>query len=88
MLRWNPVRSGREAGRLVVADPHGRVIADAARLALSPLGLARKGRSRTWLDDQSWWLGVVEFKPASRHPGTYLNVGLRFLWHPPVRHAF
>jgi hypothetical protein len=71
-----------------VADQHSRLIAEAAGAALSPLGLARRGRSRTWLDDQSWWLGVVEFKPASRHPGAYLNVGLRFLWHPPVRYAF
>jgi hypothetical protein len=71
-----------------VADQHGDMIAEAASAALSPLGIARKGRSRTWLDDQSWWLGIAEFKPSSREPGTYLNVGLMFLWHPASRYIF
>jgi len=59
-----------------VADQHSRVIAEAASAALSPLGLVRKGRSRIWLDDQSWWLGVAEFKPSNWKPGAYLNVAL------------
>jgi hypothetical protein len=71
-----------------MADQHHRVIADAARTALGPLGMTRKGRSRIWLDDQSWWLGIAEFKPANRTPGTYLNVGLMFLWHPFRRYLF
>jgi len=71
-----------------VADQHSRVIAEAASAALSPLGLVRKGRSRIWLDDQSWWLGVAEFKPSNWKPGAYLNVGLMFLWHPVDRYIF
>ncbi len=71
-----------------MADRHGDVIAEAAGATLSPLGLVRKGRSRTWLDDQSWWLGAAEFKPSNRTPGTYLNVGLMFLWHPADHYLF
>ena len=71
-----------------MAEQHSRVIAEAASAALSPLGLVRKGRSRIWLDDQSWWLGAAEFKPSNRKPGAYLNVGLMFLWHPVDRYIF
>jgi hypothetical protein len=59
-----------------------RVIAAAARQVLGPLGVRRKGRSRTWLDDHGWWLGIVEFQPSSWDVGSYLNVGLMFLWRP------
>lgn len=71
-----------------MVDQHNRIIAEAAGAALSPLGLERKGRSRIWLDDQSWWLGVVEFKPSNWKPGAYLNVGLMFLWRPIDRYVF
>jgi hypothetical protein len=61
--------------------PHSTLITAAARDALRQLGLSRKGRSRTWLDDQGWWLGVVEFQPSSWSRGTYLNVGVNWLWN-------
>lgn len=47
------------------------------------MGLSQKGRSRIWLDDQRWWLCVVEFQPSSWSRGSYLNVGCMWLW--PVR---
>jgi hypothetical protein len=78
----------RAGSSATVADQPSRVIAEAAGTALSPLGLVRKGGSRTWLDDQSWWLGIAEFKPSSQKPGAYLNVGLMFLWHPADRYIF
>jgi hypothetical protein len=71
-----------------VATQHSRLIAETASAALSPLGLVRKGQSRIWLDDQSWWLGVAEFQPSNRKPGAYLNVGLMFLWHPADHYIF
>lgn len=49
--------------------------------ALSPLGCMQKGRSRTWLDDRSWWIGVVEFQPSAWARGSYLNVGACWLWY-------
>jgi hypothetical protein len=65
---------------LSVEHPHSKIITVAARELLAPIGLVRKGRSRTWLDDQGWWLGVVEFQSSSFSRGTYLNVGLNWLW--------
>ncbi len=63
-----------------VEEAHSRLIAKAARDALAPLGIRRKGRSRTWLDDQGWWLGLIEFQPSSWSKGSYLNVGVMWLW--------
>ncbi|WP_303637066.1 MULTISPECIES: hypothetical protein [Stenotrophomonas] len=41
----------------------------------------QKGRSRTWLDDQGWWVGVVEFQPSAWDRGSHLNVGACWLWN-------
>ena len=60
-------------------DP-SRLIAAAAKSVLRPLGLQRKGQSRTWLDDRAWWIGIVEFQPSSWSKGSYLNVGVMWLW--------
>jgi tetratricopeptide (TPR) repeat protein len=62
------------------ALPHNRLVTQAAKEVLAPLGLTQKGRSRVWLDDHAWWLGVVEFQPSSWSRGTYLNVGAMWLW--------
>jgi len=59
---------------------HDRIIADAAKAALGPLGFKRKGRSRIWLADHRWWLAVVEFQPSSWSKGSYLNVAAHWLW--------
>lgn len=59
---------------------HDRIIADAAKAALGPLGFKRKGRSRTWLADHGWWLTVVEFQPSGWSKGSYLNVAAHWLW--------
>lgn len=44
------------------------------------MGLVRKGRSRTWWDDHGWWLVNVEFQPSGFSKGSYLNVGICWLW--------
>lgn len=59
---------------------HSRLISEAAKLELAPVGCSQKGRSRTWLDDHGWWVGVVEFQPHSGARGSYLNVGACWLW--------
>ena len=59
---------------------HSRLIVAAAKSTLEPLGLQRKGRSRTWVDDRAWWLGIVEFQPSSWSKGSYVNVGVMWLW--------
>ncbi|MFB7671118.1 hypothetical protein ACFC26_06830 [Kitasatospora purpeofusca] len=73
----------------VMADrsPAPRIITLAARECLEPLGLTRRGRSRLWVDDQGWWLGVVEFTP-SRTAGSGLHVGAMWLWHDVDHLAF
>ena len=62
------------------SQPHSRLIAQAAKEILAPLGVFQRGRSRTWLDDHGWWLAVVEFQPSSWSKGSYLNVGVMWLW--------
>lgn len=61
---------------------HSKLINKAAREILKPVGLVRKGESRIWLDDNGWWLTMIEFQPSSWSKGTYLNVGISWLWYP------
>jgi hypothetical protein len=67
---------------------HSQLIAKAAALTLGPLGIRRKGRSRTWLDDRAWWLGIIEFQPSSWSKGSYLNVGVMWLWDEVPYHVY
>ncbi len=60
---------------------HNRVLKDVAREVLGPLGLVQRGRSRTWLDDRGWHVIVVEFQPSGFSKGSYLNVGIMWLWY-------
>lgn len=60
--------------------PHDKIIANAAKASLRPLGFQRKGQSRLWFSDHSWWLAVVEFQPSSWSKGSYLNVATHWLW--------
>lgn len=59
---------------MAATSPASRLVRVAAREALQPLGLQECGRSRTWIDDHGWWLGIVEFQPG-RNNGSYLNFG-------------
>ncbi|MYT68303.1 MULTISPECIES: hypothetical protein [unclassified Streptomyces] len=68
-------------------SPVLRIITQVARESLKPLGLAQRGRSRLWMDDHGWWLGVVEFTP-SRIAGSGLYVGAMWLWHDVDHLAF
>ena len=70
----------RLAKRGKMPGPHDKIIADAAKAALAPLGFRRKGQSRTWLADHGWWLTVVEFQPSAWSKGSYLNVAAHWLW--------
>ncbi len=61
-------------------EQHNKIINNAAKKILSPHGIFRKGSSRIWLDDNDYFLTVIEFQPSSYDKGSYLNVGLTFLW--------
>ncbi|MER5312946.1 hypothetical protein ABT034_34820 [Streptomyces sp. NPDC002773] len=72
---------------MAARSPVLRIITSAARESLKPLGLAQRGRSRLWIDDHGWWLGVVEFTPP-RIAGSGLYVGAMWLWHDVDHFAF
>ncbi|WP_186295253.1 DUF4304 domain-containing protein [Shewanella algae] len=67
---------------------HSKIINKVAREVLKPLGVKRKGQSRTWLDDNGWWITVIEFQPSSWSKGTYLNIGINWQWYPKEHYAF
>jgi hypothetical protein len=64
------------------------MITAAVEKHLAPIGVIRKGRSRLWIDDHAWWLGIVEFQPSSFSKGSYLNVGVMWLWNVSDHLAF
>lgn len=64
------------------ADEHARLIAAAAKAALHPLGFVRQGRSRFWFADQRFWIIFADFQPSGWSKGSYLNVGVKWLWQP------
>ncbi len=61
--------------------PYSKIIENVAKEMLAPLGLEQKGHSRLWLDDQGWWVILVELQPSGFSKGTYLNVGVNWLWY-------
>lgn len=54
-------------------SPASRLLTQAARDVLRPLGLKQHGSSRIWLDDHDWWLVVMQFQPATSIQGSYLK---------------
>jgi len=59
---------------------HNKIICKMAKTVFEPLGLFQKGNSRLWIDDNGWFLTVVEFQPCFGKNGTFLNVAIFFLW--------
>lgn len=60
---------------------HDKIIKKAAAEVLVPLGVFQKGQSRTWIDDNGWFLTIVEFRPSDWGKGAHLHVGLHYLWN-------
>ncbi|WP_328908138.1 hypothetical protein OG230_00640 [Streptomyces sp. NBC_00234] len=65
---------------MAATSPASRLVTAAARQHLRPLGLRQRGRSRLWLDDHGWWLGVVDFFSPQWSQGSGLTVGVMWLW--------
>lgn len=59
---------------------HSKIIKQVCKEILIPLGVFQKGTSRLYLDDNDYFFTVVEFQPSNWDRGTYLNIGLTFLW--------
>ncbi|MEV7442822.1 hypothetical protein AB0O22_16975 [Streptomyces sp. NPDC091204] len=73
---------------MAATSPASRLVASAARERLRPLGLNRRGRSRIWVDDHTWWLGIVEFPSPTWSQGSGLTVGVMWLWQDLGHLAF
>lgn len=63
---------------------HNKLLKQAARAVLKPAGLFQRGSSRTWADDNGWFFTVVEFQGSWCDRGSFLNVGLWYLWNEGV----
>lgn len=64
---------------------HNKIINAAAKEILIPEGLFRVGSSRRWLDDNEYFVVQVEFQPSTYGKGSFLNVGISFLWEASER---
>jgi hypothetical protein len=67
---------------------HTKLLTAAAREVLRPMGLTQRGRSRSWIDDHGWWLIQVEFQPSGFTKGSYLNVGITWIWDEHLGFSF
>lgn len=45
-----------------------------------PADVFQKGNSRVYLDDNGYYFTMIEFQPYSLKKGTFLNIGLSFLF--------
>ena len=59
---------------------HDKIINMAAKKILVPNGLFRQGTSRIWLDDNGYFMIMVAFESSNWSKGSYLGVGISFLW--------
>ncbi|MCQ4211351.1 hypothetical protein [Streptomyces longispororuber] len=69
-------------------SPASGLMTAAARERLRPLGLAQRGRSRIWIDDHGWWIGIAEFPSPRWSQGSGLTVGVMWLWQDFAHLAF
>lgn len=60
---------------------HNKIIKSVCKDILLPAGIFQKGTSRVYFDDNGYFLTMIEFQPSSWSSGTYLNIGLSFLWY-------
>jgi hypothetical protein len=59
---------------------HNGIIKKIAKQELARYGFIQKGSSRTFLRDRGWYLVIVEFQPKTNERGTFLNLGICWLW--------
>lgn len=62
-------------------EPHSAIIKKLCKEILIPAGIFQKGSSRVYIDDNGYFFTVIEFQPSGFSKGTFLNVGLCFLWN-------
>ena len=60
--------------------PHNKIIKTTVKKFLEPENLFQIGSSRCWLDDQGYYMILVEFASSGYSKGARLNAGVSFLW--------
>jgi hypothetical protein len=60
---------------------YNKIIKTIATKLLKPYGIKKKGQSRLFIDDNGWFLIIIEFKPHKYKRGTFLNIGINFNWY-------
>lgn len=67
----------------------GSALRKAGRAQLSDLEIRPASSSpRHWLADHRWWLINIEFQASRWSVGSYLNVGVQYLWTVTNRRSF
>ena len=67
---------------------HEEIIKRVCKEILLSNGLFQKGSSRIYLDDNGYFFTHIEFQPSSWGRGSYLNIGICFLWKDRDYFAF
>lgn len=65
--------------------PHNKIIKTTVKKFLEPEKLFQIGSSRCWLDDQGYYMILVEFASSGYSKGARLNAGVSFLWESTER---
>ncbi len=58
-----------------------RLILKAGNIKLEPYDIFQKENTLTWIDDNNWFLTIIEFISSSEEKEIFLNIGLNFLWY-------
>lgn len=65
--------------------PHNKIIKTTVKKFLEPENLFQIGSSRCWLDDQGYYMILIEFASSGYSKGASLNAGVSFLWESTER---
>jgi hypothetical protein len=77
----DPHESTTDNDRAMIKRRAGSALRQAGRAHLADLGIRLASSTpRQWLGDRGWWLINVEFQASSWSVGSYLNVGIQYLW--------
>jgi len=67
---------------------HNKIIKKVASKTFKQYGIKQKGQSRLFIDDNDWFIIIIEFQPSKFGNGTYLNIGINFNWNIQDYYSF
>lgn len=62
-------------------NEHNKIIQDIAGKFYKKKNFHQKGKSRLWYWDNNWYIIIIELQPSGFQKGTFLNVGICWLWN-------